>query len=170
MVNLERLERLVLYSPLLQRMLLRTHRRALRRLLPEIRGVRTVKIVGGGLFPRTAILLRELLQAADITIVDASRENLEICKAFLEGGVRFAHEFFETAQEDAADLVVIPLCFIGDRDSLYRNPPARILLIHDWLWSKRARSVVVAPFLLKRLNLVRRNPSDGDAEWSNNAN
>ena len=155
--GLERLEKLALRSGSVQKMLLRTHERALRKHLAEIRAVRTVKIVGGGLFPCTAILLRQLLPDSDITIVDASRENLETCKAFLDGDVRFAHEFFRPTLDSDADLVVIPLCFVGDRDALYRNPPAPILLIHDWLWSKRATSVVVTPFLLKRLNLVRRS-------------
>jgi hypothetical protein len=153
--GLEKLEQLALRSPFLQRMLLRTHGSALRRLLPEIRSVRTVKIVGGGMFPRTAILLREWLPDAEITIVDASLQNLETSRAFLDGGVTFAHELFTGTPDDETDLVVIPLAYVGDREALYQNPPAPMVLIHDWLWARRARSVVVSLFLLKRLNLIR---------------
>ena len=58
---LELLERLVLRSPYLQDFVLRTHRRAFRALLPRLRSVHRVAIIGGGLFPRTALILRELL-------------------------------------------------------------------------------------------------------------
>jgi Fatty acid desaturase len=52
-LNLEMLERLVLRSSLLQKFLLNTHERAIRRLLPKLEAVRTIQIVGGGMFPRT---------------------------------------------------------------------------------------------------------------------
>jgi len=53
------------------------------------------------------------------------------------------------------DVVVLPLSFEGDRDALYDRPPARIVIIHDWLWRKRGVSGIVSVALLKRLNLVR---------------
>jgi hypothetical protein len=53
------------------------------------------------------------------------------------------------------DLVVFPLSFEGDRDALYDRPPARTVIIHDWLWRKRGVSGIVSVALLKRLNLVR---------------
>src|SRR5262245_61814671 len=49
-LTLEALERIVLVSPLLQRLVVRIHTRAFRRLLPAFRDARTVLIVGGGLF------------------------------------------------------------------------------------------------------------------------
>ena len=49
---------------------------------------------------------------------------------------------------DEPDLVVIPLAFVGDRESvLYRAPPAPRVLVHDWIWRRRAdrrHSVVVS--------------------------
>ena len=55
-----------------------------------------------------------------------------------------------------ADLVVIPLSFAGNRRAVYRNPPARLVLVHDWIWSRHGsrRSAVVSWLLLKRVNLV----------------
>ena len=40
-----------------------------------------VAVVGGGLFPRTALVLRRAAPAADVTIVDSTREHLEIARA-----------------------------------------------------------------------------------------
>ncbi|MFI5179685.1 MAG: fatty acid desaturase, partial [Vicinamibacterales bacterium] len=48
--SLQSLERLVLRSPALQRYVLSTHERALRRLQPALGDVRRVLVVGGGLF------------------------------------------------------------------------------------------------------------------------
>jgi hypothetical protein len=53
-------------------------------------------------------------------------------------------------------MIVIPLSFIGDRDRVYREPPARVVLVHDWIWKPRGGGVRVSWLLLKRLNLVTR--------------
>jgi hypothetical protein len=156
------LEAVALHSRPLQRMLLRTHERALRKLLPLTGEVHTVKIVGGGMFPRTAILLRRLLPEAEITIVDANESNIQTARGFLERRPqtcpkpRFVHEVFEPRMADHADLLVIPLAFMGNRRAIYACPPARTVLVHDWIWSKQPDSAIVSPWLLKRINLVRR--------------
>jgi len=159
-VNLEMLERVALRSSVLQRLLLTTHERALRRLLPKFHRVRTVQIVGGGMFPRTAILLRRLLPEADITIMDGNLKSIETAKGFITGDIKLIHESFESVHSVNADLVVIPLSFIGDRDAVYKKPPAATVLIHDWIWAKRGafcrKGAVVSPWLLKRLNLIER--------------
>lgn len=154
-IDLELLERLVLHSKALQRFVLKRHEDAFRALLPKLTEVRSVKIVGGGLFPRTALILQRILPGVDITIIDASSKNLETSKAFLNGSVEFVHEMYDPTYPDEADLVVIPLSFIGDRSAVYKHPPACAVLVHDWLWSRRAEGVPVS-LLLKRLNLVRR--------------
>jgi len=154
------LERFVLRSALLQSFLLKTHERALRQLLPKLTNVKMVRIVGGGMFPRTAILLQRLLPEAEITIVDASAASIEAAGPFIRGEVKMVQEFFEPACSTDADLIVIPLSFAGDRKAVYRHPPAATVLIHDWIWAKRTDSckegVVVSPWLLKRLNLIQR--------------
>jgi hypothetical protein len=53
------------------------------------------------------------------------------------------------------DLIVIPLSFQGDRQAIYRRPPARAVVVHDWLWRRRGRGRIVSTALLKRLNVVR---------------
>ena len=159
-VDLEMLERLALRSSVIQKFLLTTHERALRKLLPKLPRVRTVQIVGGGMFPRTAILLQRLLPEAEITIVDANAESIRTAKAFITDDIKLAHEWFEPVHSVNTDLMVIPLSFIGDRDAVYKSPPATTVLIHDWIWAKRTRfckkGVVVSPWLLKRLNLIQR--------------
>lgn len=162
-IDLERLERLVLRSPWLQRFVVAAHRRAFRGLMAEFAATRRVAIVGGGLFPRTAIVLHQLLPDAELIIVDANARNLDAAEAFIgrssEGlrrAVRFRHERFPAEPPiDDIDLLVVPLAFEGNRQDVYARPPARAVIVHDWLWRPRGRSRVVSALLLKRLNLVR---------------
>jgi len=154
---LEALERLVLRSPRLQRFVLRSHRRAFRSLLPQLPAVRRVTIVGGGLFPRTALLLRELLPAASLTIVDSSARNLQTARKFLGGDIEYRHERYVTGHSRDCDLTVIPLCLDGEREAIYRHPPSPAVLVHEWIWRRRGVGAIVSPLLLKRVNLVQDN-------------
>ncbi len=149
---LELLERLVLGSPPLQRFVLRAHRRALRKLLPA---AHRVAIVGGGLYPRTALILRELLPAARLVIVEADADNLETARAFLPAGIECRRSLYRCGQPSDADLTIFPLCLEGDREAIYRCPPSPAVLVHDWIWRPRGQSAIVSLLLLKRLNLVR---------------
>jgi len=154
-LSLEGLERLTLRLPFLQRFLLRTHRRALEPLLRSLGPVDRVAVVGGGLFPRTALLLGELLPAARLTLIDASAENVDLARPFLpRDGVAFVHARY--APGDGYDLVFIPLSYDGDCEAIYRHPPAPAVLVHDWIWRRRGDTRIVSLLLLKRLNLVRR--------------
>jgi hypothetical protein len=153
-LSLEGLERLVLRSPALQRYVLASHERAFRRLLPLAGEVRRVTIVGGGLFPRTALVLRRLLPDAELTIVDACAEHIEIARPRLGPSVRFLHRTFDPAESCDADLVVVPLSFSGRRARVYERPPARAAVVHDWIHRVRRPSAIVSWLLLKRLNLV----------------
>ncbi len=158
-VNLEALERLALRSPFLQARLLRSHARAIGRLAGDLPPTARIAIVGGGMFPRTALIMRKLMPQSEITIIDASLEHLEQARALLNGratGVRFAHMRYLPSSQLACDLLVIPLAFAGDRASIYEWPPAAAVLVHDWIWRKRGSSRIVSLALLKRVNLVRR--------------
>ena len=159
--GLEALERLVLRSHVLRRFVLRVHERALGELIAVLPPLRRIVIVGGGLFPRTALILRSLAPDAHITIVDASRANLDLARLWISS-VRFIHahysvsEVSDTSDVSDTDLVVIPLCFDGDREAIYGHPPAPAVIVHDWIWRKRAVSRIVSVALLKRVNLVTR--------------
>jgi hypothetical protein len=155
-INLELLERFALRYRLLQRLLLKTHGRALQRLLPHVGNIRTVVIVGGGMYPRTALLLRKLLPDATIRIVDSSRPHLDMAARFLDKTVELDHSWYDPDQREGADLLVIPLSFRGCRETIYSQPPAGAVLVHDWIWSRRGRSAIVSWLLLKRLNLILR--------------
>ena len=161
--TLDALERIVLRSPGLQRFVLRNHERAFRRLLPLIPPPRRVGIVGGGIFPRTALILRRLLPEAELIIVDADAENIRRARLFLGTDVQFEHALFEGSHPSGFDLVVIPLSFIGQRATLYRNPPANAVLIHDWFWRTWPLGAHVSVVLMKRLNLVASVGSMADA-------
>jgi hypothetical protein len=117
--------------------------------------VERVAAVGGGLYPRTALLLGELLPHVQITVIDQSAANLERARSFLSPAVSLVQQHYEPEPADF-DLVVIPLAYCGDREAVYKNPPARAVLIHDWIWKRRGTSCVVSLLLLKRVNLILR--------------
>jgi hypothetical protein len=155
--SLEALERLVLKSRVLQQFVLRTHARAFRDQVSALPTVERVAIVGGGLFPRTVLILEVLLPSAHITIIDANRENLDRARALLGAEtIEFVHASYPEPDSGGYDLLVIPLSFDGDREAIYARPPAPVVIVHDWLWRKRGVSRVVSLALLKRINLVRR--------------
>ena len=134
---LEVLERLVLHSARLQRFVLRRHRRAFQALLPQAGDIRRVTIVGGGLYPRTALILRELLPAAHLTIVDSNPRNLQTARAFLDENIEYRNQRYLPGESHDCDLTVIPLCLRGDRAAIYRHPPSPAVLVHDWIWRRR---------------------------------
>jgi hypothetical protein len=156
--GLNGLERIVLRSRVLQRFMIDVHARALRSVLTAGPArIGSVAIVGGGLFPRTALVLRRLCPDARITIIDASRENLDCARRLLDSaGIEFLHAHYSPEQSDGFDVVVIPLSYVGDRAAIYASPPAAAVIVHDWIWRKRGTSRIVAVPLLKRVNLVTR--------------
>jgi hypothetical protein len=155
-INLELLERLALRYRAIQWLLLKTHARALRELLPLVGNVSTVTIVGGGMYPRTALLLRRLLPDAAIRIVDSNRGHIVMATRFLDTTVELEHNWYDPRHGECSDLLVIPLSFQGCRETIYSHPPARAVLVHDWIWSKYGRSTIVSWLLFKRLNLILR--------------
>ena len=82
-------------------------------------------IVGGGLFPRTALVVRRVLPEAEIAIVDAVADHLDVARPFLDDRVSFECATFDAGERSSADLVILPLAFIGDRQRAYDDPPAR---------------------------------------------
>jgi hypothetical protein len=156
-ISIESLERIALRSRLLQVFLLKTHERAIRKLLPEISNVRSIRVIGGGMFPRSTIILRKILPDAAISIVDANAAHIETAASFLSEIVDSEVRLFDSAVSEDVDLIVIPLSFIGDRAAIYRNSPARRVLVHDWIWSRHGSSVIVSILLLKRINLISRS-------------
>jgi hypothetical protein len=126
-------------------------------LWPQLPPPNRIANVGGGLFPRTAQVLRELAPGAEIVVIDANRRHVDAAQRLLGDTVRFEHTWF-SASDDVRefDLVVIPLAFRGDRKAIYERPPAPAVLVHDWLWRRRGQGRCVSLALLKRVNLVRR--------------
>ena len=158
--TLESLERLVLRSAsfaAVRRRGARTRDSVLcAALLPP---VGRVAIVGGGLFPRTALMLQRLLPDASIVIIEANAANLEL------------------RQDDPRRLTSrVPACELlgrpanrgrrsGHRAAGIPGRPrgastsghaAPAVLVHDWLWNRRGIGTRVSWLLCKRLNLVRR--------------
>jgi len=157
--GLEALERAVIRSTWLQAAVLRVHRTAFAHLLRSVPVPSRICVVGGGLFPRTVLILQQLIPAARITVMDADAEHLAVAERFpgVNPNVTYRHARF-TGSDDLRDfdLVVFPLSFQGDRLALYGDPAAPSVIVHDWLWRRRGTSRIVSIFLLKRVNLVRR--------------
>ena len=103
------------------------------------------------------MILRELLPDARITILESNSRNLDLARTFLNADVEYRNERYLPGETCNCDLTVIPLCFAGDREAIYRNPPSRMVLIHDWLWHRRGVGAVVSVALLKRMNLAHRD-------------
>jgi len=114
-INLDGLERLVLRSQMLQRFVLKNHERAFRALLPELANIRRVGIVGGGMFPRTTLILQRLLPNAHLTIIDASEESLQSARRFVN--VEFIHGFFDASEP------VLKIGGAGDPPAPVGDPP-----------------------------------------------
>jgi hypothetical protein len=157
-VNLCTLERMVLHSPRLQHFVVSRHERAWRKILAQIpghdRGER-IGIIGGGLFPRTAMILARLRPEARLLLIDMSAENLATAREFLGDEAEMIEARFDPSAPCDFDLLVIPLAFVGERAPLYERPRASFTIIHDWIWNRRGQSIIVSWLLLKRLNLVR---------------
>ncbi len=115
--------------------------------------VQRVLIVGGGLFPRTAIVMHRLRPGAACVIVDADAGHLERARAELAArgiAAELRHGFWD-GDDAGADLVSLPLALRGMR--VEGRAPR---LVHAWIW-ERARgrpTAVVAWWLLKRVVLV----------------
>lgn len=164
------LERIVRRSPRLQRFVLDRHERAFRKLLNDLRATRaiavedikTIGVIGGGLFPRTAMVLARVCPNARLSLIDLDSAHLEMARETLGDSVDYVCERFEAgnaqtpADSQAFDAIVIPLAYVGNREAIYRHPPARAVFVHDWIWRRRGRSAsaVVSLLLLKRLNVV----------------
>ena len=116
-----------------------------------------VAVVGGGLFPRTVLVLRRLRPDARLVVIDADPIHVEAARRFPVGDTEFVTAVYDPDVHTGFDLVVVPLAYVGDRAGLYRDPPASFVLVQDWLWRRRGtRGTVVSVLLMKRLNLVTR--------------
>ena len=151
---LDALEYAVLRCRPLQALVLHAHRRALRALLRDVPAPRRVIIVGGGLFPRSAILARELWPTAQVTVLDAAPTSLTRARRLLPRHVHVVCGRYIPGEVLTADLVFLPLALCGDRARAYASPPAALCVVHDWLWQAHGDSRVVAWWLGKRVNLV----------------
>jgi fatty acid desaturase len=154
------LERVALASPSLQRFMIATHERAFRALWPRLGAVRRVAVVGGGLFPRTALVVRRIVPDCALVLVDADAGHLAQAAEHLAragvGDVELRCERFTASTSEPVDLIVLPLGFVGDRARLYGRPVGAPLLVHDWIWRVRGEAGArVSLLLAKRVNLVR---------------
>lgn len=148
------LERLVLRPSPLQRWVLDRHGRAFVQALDGLdrAALRRVAVVGGGIFPRSARLLRALLPDAELVVIDASAESLRLGRSMLpDAAIEWRQARWEPADEAEFDLVVLPLAFVGAPAA----PRRAVHLVHAWWTDRRGdRSVPVSFALFKRLSVL----------------
>ncbi len=155
-INLETLERIVLRSKRLQRFVLARHRAAFEALLREEErsGFKNVAIVGGGLFPRTALVLKKVLPDCALTIVEENPAHIAIARRWLDDGVEYVPAHYDEKFPRRFDAVVIPLAFHGVRGAVCAERTGTTFFVHDWIWRRGSASKVVSWLLLKRLNRI----------------
>jgi hypothetical protein len=160
-LNLNALECIAARSPMLQHWVVRTHERAVRKLTAGLPAPKRVTIVGGALFPRTALVVHALWPAAEVTIIDSSSKHLDLCRAWLRGDETLSCAHVRADSIPEADIIFVPLAFDQDKQPLYKTPKHGSVIVHDWIWNRATggrivRSAIASVFLLKRLNLVTR--------------
>src|SRR5262249_47061534 len=142
--GLDSLERIVLRSSALQRFVVRAHARAFQEIASTLPAIEHVAIVGGGLFPRSYMVLTALLRSASFSCSDEGAGNLARAGAFV---VRSRGELvpagYDPREGDRYDFVVTPLSSAGARKSISPPPPAPAVIVHDWIWRRRGDSRVV---------------------------
>jgi hypothetical protein len=155
-INLETLEFAVLRSKVLQRFVLSRHMAAFESLLKENdkSEFKSMAIVGGGLFPRTALVLRALLPQCALTVIEENPAHIVIARRWLHDDVEYVVAHFDGAFARPFDAIVIPLAFRGDRQEVCEKRRARTLFVHDWIWRRGRTSQIISWWLLKRLNRV----------------
>jgi fatty acid desaturase len=155
------LERLPLRLPSIERFVLDRHERALKVVIAGLAfEPRRIVIVGGGLFPRSLILLRRAFPRASICVIDKSDASVARARAYLAArelacdDVEFHVDAFDPIRHAGFDLVITPLAYVGSAAGLERLGERTPLLRHDWIWRRRrGASAVVSWLLLKRMNL-----------------
>lgn len=156
---LDALEQLVLRSGALQRFVINRHATAIARCLDQIGPIERVAVIGGGLFPRTALIIRRLLPHVRITIIDKNAKHLARARRLVGPSIETRHMTCDGSTDFEADVVFVPLAFVGDRQEFYRprsgTRRAATVLVHDWIWRRHGQGAVVSIWLLKRLNLIR---------------
>jgi hypothetical protein len=155
-VILDQLERIVIRAPSLRRWVLQKHARAMGKLLQNLPQPKRIGVVGGGLYPRTALILRNLYPEAEIIALDLNHDHVERAREQASDRIQFRIERFTGATTDAFDLISIPLAYQGNRQAIYMRPPAPVVVVHDWIWNWHwtRPEAVVSFVLLKRINLV----------------
>ncbi|NUN12754.1 MAG: fatty acid desaturase [Myxococcales bacterium] len=158
------LEKVALEIKPVQSFLVRRHTEAFARVVRTIEGFdpQGILIVGGGLFPRSVLVVSALWPQAHIQVLDQDADHIVRAKQYLtERGMDLTHvvfrqDTFEPELPTAADLVILPLAYVGERKPLYvpRNDGA-VTLIHDWWHTRRGDvSTPITIWVWKRLTLV----------------
>lgn len=152
------LEQFALALPPVAQFMVASHRQAFAQLFRQVGAApRHIVVVGGGLFPRSVLVLVELLPHAELVVVEQEARHIVLAQEELArrnvsmARIRFVCGRFDpTVHAQGVDLVVLPLGLVGAADILTAGSPCPVA-VHTWWWSRVGHSVAVSPWLLKRL-------------------
>lgn len=80
----------------------------------------TIHIVGGSVFPRTVIAMRELYPNAKIIVTEQFQHHIDLAKEYLRahhyptGNITFIHGKFTADHSLPCDLIILPLDYEGE--------------------------------------------------------
>lgn len=117
-------------------------------------------IVGGGIFPRTAIIIRNMFPDAQIVIQDMNHKSLECAENYMKDlGItdniiyfksRYTGVNYDVASESVyGTVVILPLAFRGGEICQTTFKTVK----HCWLWENHPceKDSIVSYFLLKKI-------------------
>lgn len=151
---LDILERSLLYINTLTNIIINLHYNAtysiIKKYIPGLTP-RKILIVGGGILPRSIIILKKLYPSTELHVLDMSKQSLREAQNYLktytnEDNVFYIHSEYDPSLSKNYDLVVFPLAFRGLYSTSYTTT-----LRHCWIWERHARAEVVSMFLLKKI-------------------
>jgi hypothetical protein len=161
-----KLENQIFHFPKLQSRIIANHKQAVAKLMFQYQVPVPSKIcvIGGGGFPRSVILLRQLYPSAKIMVVDKCLNNLAIAKRHLQNQnhalerIQLCNGLAASTHLSIYDLVLVPLGFNGDKKSLFTtslHTSKTVFLLHAWMWHSGEKGIRVSWWLLKRINYFR---------------
>lgn len=164
---LDILEKITIKIPFLRDWVLGVHERALYKLLeldlyePPIRFI----VVGGGIFPRTAIILRKLFPDAQIIIQDMNHKSLRCAENYMRNinitdDIIYLNSIYNgtyidlTLENLNSTVVILPLAFRGKIG--IAKPITYKTLKHCWIWDTDPyeKQSLVSYFLLKKIKVL----------------
>ena len=167
---LDVVERIIMNIPFLRDWILYTHESAIRQLFSsEEQAPQRIVVIGGGIFPRTAIIMKKLFPESQIIIQDMNEGSLKLAENYLrktnnEGNIYYFNSMYDGTVHGTKNgsaygncsgsiygtIMVFPLAFRGM--SINSKSPYKTVK-HCWIWENEpcVKQCIVSYFLMKKV-------------------